>query len=140
MPKSHRPLLAAVLAFGLGGIAQPVFAVGAKCPTDSAVLDVEPQFTNNILRCIARAQAGSACPPTHPEKVQMPVQAGQPAVQNPPFGPNADFCRTNNLIITAPSQVAQILCPPGMQRIVRNGADLCRATATSQVPPVLIPN
>ncbi|MBL8323433.1 MAG: hypothetical protein JNJ89_00590 [Rubrivivax sp.] len=143
MPNIHRPLLVAVLALGLGCTALPAFAVGAKCPDDSAVLDVQPQFQNNILRCIARAQAPTACPPSHPQYVVMPVQTGQPAVQNPPFGANTDFCRPPNILVPAPSQVSQVMCPPGMSRVTDAGPgarDLCRATNTTQVPPILIPN
>lgn len=143
MPKSHRPLFAAVLALGLACATLPAFAVGAKCPDDSAVLDVQPQFSNSILRCIARAQAATACPPTHPQYVVMPVQTGQPAVPNPPFGANIDFCRPANLLVPAPSQVAPVACPPGMNRVTDAGPgarDLCRANSTTQVPPLLIPN
>jgi len=145
MLKSRRPLFVAALALGLGSITLPAFAVGAKCPEDNAVLNVDPQFNANtgILRCIARAQAPTACPPTHPQYVVMPVQTGQPAVPNPPFGANTDFCRPPNLLVPAPSQVAPVACPPGMNRVTDAGPgarDLCRAGSTSQVPPILIPN
>ncbi|MBI5716434.1 MAG: hypothetical protein HZC37_01960 [Burkholderiales bacterium] len=145
MHKSHRLLLTAVAALGLGAAALPAFAVGAKCPDGSAVLDVDPVFNSNtgILRCTARAQAPTACPPSHPQYVVMPVQTGQPAVPNPPYGANTDFCRPVNIAFPAPSQVAPVLCPPGMSRVTDAGPgarDLCRATSTSQVPPLLIPN
>lgn len=143
MVQSRRPLLTALVVLGLGGAALPASAVGAKCPDDSPVLDVTPQFQNNILRCIARAQAPTACPPTHPQYVVMPVQTGQPAVPSPPFGANTDFCRPPNLLVPAPSQVSPVMCPPGMDRVTDAGPgarDLCRAGSTSQVPPILIPN
>lgn len=140
MSKPLRPLIAFMLACGLGSIAPSAFAVGATCPDDSASRDVESQYQGGVLRCIARARANAACPPTHPQKVAMPPGSSQDAVPNPPYGATTDFCRPLNLIITAPSQAAQIVCPPGMSRVVRSGADICRATATTQLPPVLIPN
>lgn len=148
MSQSRRPrrhLVAAAFTLGLGIAASPAFAVGARCPNDTPVLSVEPTFNSQdgILRCIARAQAPTACPPSHPVYVVMPVQTGQPAVPNPPFGANTDFCRPPNLLIPAPSQVAQVACPPGMNRATNAGPgsrDLCRAGSTTQVPPLLIPN
>lgn len=143
MSKPLRPLFAAALAFGLGSIAPSAFAVGATCPDGSPVLNVSSQYQNEVLRCTARAQAPTACPPSHPQYVVMPVQTGQPAVQNPPFGANTDFCRPANILVPAPSQVAAVACPPGMSRVTDAGPgarDLCRATSTSQVPPLLIPN
>ncbi|MCW5634153.1 MAG: hypothetical protein KIT17_12530 [Rubrivivax sp.] len=140
---TFRRLAATAFVFGLGAVSLPAFAVGARCPTDNAALDVTTQFSNNTLRCIARAQAPTACPPSHPVYVVMPVQVGQPAVPSPPFGANTDFCRPGNIIMPAPSQVAPVACPPGMNRVTDAGPgarDLCRANGTTQVPPVIIPN
>jgi hypothetical protein len=144
--RPHRHLAAAVFALGLGSAALPAFAVGAKCPPDTPVLRVESSYDNQteILRCTARAQAPTTCPsPTHPVYQQMPPPQGQPAIPNPPYGPNVDFCKPPNIVISAPSQVAPVVCPPGMSRVTDAGAgsrDLCRANSTSQVPPVIIPN
>lgn len=148
MRKSHRPVFRAALALALGAAALPAFAVGAKCPNDSPTLDVTSTYQNLVLRCTARARAVPACPPTHPQKVVMPNSS----ITAPPFGTNRDFCRPLNLVITAPSQAAQVMCPPGMNLDVNanpgpaqnpppaSAADACLATSTTQVPPILIPN
>jgi hypothetical protein len=96
------------------------------------VLHVRSSYQNLILRCHARAQAVPACPPAFPQRVAMPPASGQPEVANPPFGPNRDFCRPLKIIITAPNQVALIVCPAGMEGDTRVGPDMCVAQPTKR--------
>ena len=126
--------LRALVVAGFAALSLPAFAVGAKCPDGNAVTEVTPQYQNGVLRCIRRAQATPACPPTHPIYKIMPEQAGQ--------SPN-DYCAPPNIIVPAPSQRANVMCPPGMNLVVNGGSgnrDECRATGTTQVAPLLIPN
>lgn len=129
-----RPAARLVVALGLGALALPAFAVGAKCPVDNAAVDVTPQFQNNVLRCIARGQATPTCPPTHPVYKIRPGEGESTQI---------DYCAPPNLLVPAPNQRADVRCPPGMSRVTNAGPgnqDLCRSTSTNQVPPILIPN
>lgn len=132
-PTLSRALRASCLA-GFAALALPAHAVGAKCPNSGPAADITSSYQNGVLRCIRRAQASPACPPSHPVYRIMPEQAGQPPT---------DFCAPPNLIVPAPSQRAGVMCPPGMNLVVNGGAgnrDECRAGSTTQVAPLLIPN
>ena len=115
----------------------PAFAVGAKCPVDSVQREVAAQFQGGVLRCLARGLATPACPPPHPMYRIMPEQSGQPA---------QDFCAPANIIVPAPSQRAGVMCPPGMNVVIRGSGsggdkrDTCRSADTLQIPPAIIPN
>jgi len=132
-----RLLGAALLALGLVA-AGPAAAVGAKCPASTTVLEVTPQFQDGVLRCIGRARAPVACTsPTHPQHQIMPnpdvtIRLNQSA--------NLDYCRPTNLVMASPTPAMPMSCPPGMSIQVQNGRDYCRAGATSQLAPALIPN
>lgn len=134
---SQPPLSCALRALAVAALAAlslPAWAVGAKCADGGPAADITPQYQNGVLRCIRRAQATPACPPTHPMYKIMPEQAGQPPT---------DFCAPANIIVPAPSQRASVMCPPGMNLVVNGGSgkrDECRATSTTQVVPILIPN
>lgn len=124
----------ALCVAGFAALSVPAFAVGAKCPAGNAVLEVTPQFQGGVLRCQARAQATPACPLSHPMYRIMPEQTGQSPT---------DFCAPPNVIVPAPSQRANVQCPPGMNLVINGGAgnrDLCRSGSTTQVAPQLIAN
>ena len=119
---------------GFAALSLPAFAVGAKCPASSATADITSQYQNGVLRCIRRLQATPACPPTHPIYKIMPEQSGQSP---------SDYCAPPNIIVPAPSQRANVMCPPGMNLVINGGSgnrDECRSGSTTQVAPLLIPN
>lgn len=138
-PVIHPPIGACVLALGLAAASLPAFAQSAQCPPDTPLAQYIDNWDGTRLRCTRRQLAPPACPPTHPQKVAMPPATGQDAVPVAPFGGTTDFCRPFNIIITAPSQAAQVICPPGLQLDVRNGPDVCRSSQTTPVPPILVP-
>lgn len=128
------PLVRGLCATALAALALPAFAVGARCPSGSAVTEITPQFQNGVLRCIARSQVTPACPPSHPMYRIMPEQNGHSST---------DFCAPPNIVVPAPSQRANVMCPPGMSLVINGGIgnrDICRSGSTTQVPPQLIPN
>lgn len=128
-------LLARTLcAASFTALSLPAFAVGAKCPASSAAADITSQYQGGVLRCLRRLQASPACPPTHPIYKIMPEQSGQLPT---------DYCAPPNIIVPAPSQRANVMCPSGMSLAINGGAgnrDECRSGSTTQVPPLLIPN
>ena len=89
-PQSCASRAVAVAAFvTLAALSLPAWAVGAKCADSSPVADITPQYQNGVLRCIRRAQATPACPPTHPMYRIMPEQGGHSPT---------DFCAPANII------------------------------------------
>ncbi|MBW4531538.1 MAG: hypothetical protein KME02_12720 [Aphanothece saxicola GSE-SYN-MK-01-06B] len=119
---------------GFASMSLPAYALGAKCPASSSGATITPLFLNSVLRCNRRTQATPICPPTHPIYRIMPEQTGQSAT---------DFCAPANVMVPAPSQRANVMCPSSMNLVVNGGSgnsDICRSGSTTQVAPLLIPN